>query len=84
MNCRRRLPSISVTVTSSERPSPSDSTIVGVSAPGRWILVMASRNTVERGRGNRRAIVISSSAISRSATNVPAAAAMKISATRRS
>ena len=49
MNCRRRLPSISITVTSSARPRPSESTTLTVSAPGRWMLAIASRSTVERG-----------------------------------
>ena len=67
MNWRRRLPSISITVTSSARPRPSDSTKLGVKAPGRWILAMASRNTVERGLGTRRAIHMISMATKRSA-----------------
>ena len=46
VNWRRRLPSISSTVTSSARPRPSDSTTVGVSAPGRWMLAIASRRIV--------------------------------------
>ena len=34
-NCRWRLLSISTRVTSNERPRPSESTTLGVSAPGR-------------------------------------------------
>ena len=48
VNWRCRLPSISITVTSKARPRPSESMTVGVSAPGRWILAMASRSVVER------------------------------------
>ena len=81
-NCRRRLPSISITVTSSARPRPSDSTTLTVSAPGRWMLAMANRSTVERMRGRRRAISIKSAATARSVTNTPAAAATKIAAMR--
>ena len=55
---------------------------VGVSAPGRWMLAMASRSAVERGRGKRRAIAMTSSATSRSTRKMPAAAAMKIAAMR--
>ncbi len=51
---RRRLPSISASATSRVSPSPSDSTTVDVSAPGRWILPIASRSTVERTRGAAR------------------------------
>ena len=57
-NSRCRLPSISTTVTSNARPRPSDSMTLGVSAPGRWMLAMASRKTVERWRGTCRAIHI--------------------------
>src|SRR5665811_1516679 len=56
-NCRCKLPSISITVTNSAIPKPSESTMVGVSAPGRWILAMAMRSTVERARGAWRAAV---------------------------
>ena len=56
----RKLPSISITVTSSASPRPSDSTMLGVSAPGRWMLAIARRAIGERGRGTRRATVISS------------------------
>ena len=73
-DCRRS----AITVTSSASPRPSDSTTLGVSAPGRWILAMASRTTGERGRGSRRAICISSVATRRSSTNTAAAAATKI------
>ena len=51
---RRRLPSISASVTSRVSPRPSDSTTEGVRAPGRWMLPMASRSAVERTRGARR------------------------------
>ena len=60
VNSWRRLPSISSTVTSSARPRPSDSTTVGVSAPGRWMLAIASRRTVERGRGDAARSAMSS------------------------
>ncbi len=83
-NSRCRLPSISVTVTSSASPKPSESTTVGVKAPARWILAMASRNTVERCRGTLRAIHIISMATSRSIRKMPAADAMKIAPMRRS
>ena len=43
--------------------------MLGVSAPGRWMLAIASRRSVERGRGTRRASAISSDATSRSRTN---------------
>ncbi len=82
MNCRRRLPSISITVTSSAKPRPSDSTTLVVSAPGRWILERASRSTVERGRGTRRAISRTSAATSHSNRNKPPDAAKKIAAMR--
>src|SRR2546422_5215812 len=41
-------------VTSTARPRPSDITTEGVSAPGRWMLAMASRSMVMRLRGMRR------------------------------
>ena len=53
MNCRRRLPSISTTVTRRASPNPSDSTTLVVSAPGRYTLAMARRSTVERACGRR-------------------------------
>ncbi|MNV82946.1 hypothetical protein D3C71_1767170 [compost metagenome] len=55
VNSRRRLPSINASVTSSARPRPSDSTTDGVSAPGRWMLPIASRSDGELTRGLRRA-----------------------------
>ncbi len=83
-NCRCRLPSISMTVTSNDRPRPSESTTLGVNAPRRWMLAMASRNSVERMCGRRRAIAIVSIATSHSATKRTAAAPTKIAARRRS
>ncbi len=82
VNSRCRLPSISITVVSKARPSPSESMTVGVSAPGRWMLAMASRSVVERQRGRRLAIHMTSSATSRSTRKMPAAEAMKIAAMR--
>ncbi len=63
-------------------PSPSDSMTLGVSAPARWILAMASRSTVERWRGRRRAIHIVSIATSRSSRKTTAAATTKRSRRR--
>ena len=56
--------------------------MVGVSAPGRWILAIASRKAVMRACGSFLAASMMSDAISRSATNVAAAAATKIAAMR--
>src|SRR6185503_5983105 len=53
-NWRRRLPSICSSVTSSASPRPSDSTTLGVSAPGRWILASTRRNRAYRGRDEDR------------------------------
>ena len=39
-------------VTSTASPSPSDITTEGVSAPGRWMLAIASRSMVMRLRGS--------------------------------
>ena len=83
-NWRCRLPSISTRVTSKERPSPSESTTLGVSAPGRWMLVTASRISVERCRGSRRASAMVSTATSRSARKITAAETTNIAASRRS
>ncbi len=58
---RRRLPSISTTVTSSASPSPSDRITDGVIAPGREILANASRSMVARGRGKRATPAITES-----------------------
>ena len=58
--------------------------MVGVSAPGRWMLATASRTAVMRECGTRRAIAITSSPTSCSVTNTAAAAATKIAAMRRS
>ena len=78
-DCRRS----ASTVTRSARPKPSDSTTVGVSAPGRWILAMASRATGECRRGRRRAICHRSTvATRRSSTNTAAAATTKMAAIR--
>ena len=74
-NCRRKLPSISITVTSKAIPKPSESTTVGVSALGRWILATAMRKAVERARGMRAAINISSAATRRNKTKTAAAVA---------
>ena len=69
-----KLPSISITVTSSAMPRPSDSTMVGVSAPGRWILAMAMRSPVARARGACRARNINTDGDdSATARNTPAA-----------
>ena len=73
-NCWRRLPSISITVTSSASPRPSDITTAGVSAPGRWMLAIAIRHTVERGRPSAAAPRISKVATKRSSTNTAPAA----------
>jgi hypothetical protein len=58
--------------------------MVGVSAPGRWMLAMASRSAVARACGSRRAMAISSRATSWSMPNTAAAEAMKIAAILRS
>jgi len=68
-NCRRRLPSIWVIVTKTARPRPSDITTDGVSAPGRWMLAIASRSMVMRVRGRRRASAISPPATPRNSAN---------------
>ena len=47
--------STSATVTSSDRPAPSDSTTERVSPPGAPRLPMASASSGRRGRGTRRA-----------------------------
>ncbi len=47
--------------------------MVGVSAPGRWILATAMRRLVDRARGARAASAISIVATSRSSRNVAAA-----------
>jgi hypothetical protein len=82
VNSRCRLPSISMTVVSKASPSPSESMTVGVSAPGRCVLAMASRKVVERARGRRRAAVMARSATMRSSTRMAAADATKIAAMR--
>ena len=51
---------------------------VGVKEPGRWMLAMASRSTVEPARGRRRAIAMVSIASSRSMRKTPIAEATKI------
>ena len=58
--------------------------MVGVNAPGRWMLAMARRNAVALACGNRRATAMSRIATSCSSTNTAAAAATKISAILRS
>ena len=58
--------------------------MVGVSAPGRCMLAMASRSAIARACGSRRATAITSSATSSSAANTAAAATMKIGAILRS
>ena len=65
-------------------PRPSESTTLGVSAPGRWILASAMRRPVERGRGARAAAAIRPAATKRSNTNTAAAVPTKMTATRRS
>ena len=75
-SCARMLPSMRVSATSSARPRPSDSTTVGVSAPGRWMLAIASRNATIRECGIFRAAAISRKATTRSSTKPPAVASM--------
>ena len=79
---RRKLPSISTSATSSVSPRPSDSTTAGVSAPGRWMLPTASRKTVERTRGARRASAVTPMATTRRSRNAPAVAPTKMAAIR--
>ena len=50
-DCRRSAPASPA----ASGPSPSDSTTDGVSAPGRWMLPIASLSAVERHRGRLRA-----------------------------
>ena len=83
VNCWRRLPSISITVTSSARPRPSDSTTVGVSAPGRWMLAMREpQHGRARARQPARRAPSARWRPAAAARTPPAAAPTKISATR--
>ena len=82
MNCRRRLPSICVIVTSTAKPRPSDSTTDGVSVPGRWMFATASRTMVRPERGARRASAITTDAMPRNSTNTTIDAATNTAATR--
>ena len=55
-------------------PEPEGQERTGVIAPGRWMLASARRNSVERGRGSRRASAIRPAATRRSSTKAPIAA----------
>ena len=69
-------------VTSTASPRPSDITTDGVNAPGRWMLAIASRSMVMRGRGRLRASAISVAATPRSKANTTIEEATKTAATR--
>ena len=76
-NCRRRLPSICTTITSTARPRPSESTTDVVSAPGRWIFATASRSAVIFERGSLAASRMINQAITYRTRKVAADATTK-------
>ncbi len=71
-------------VTSSVRPSPSESTTESVSPPGRWMLRRASRNSAERTVGARRASAMMPMATAVSTAKIAEIEATKTTATKRS
>ena len=67
----RRLPSINAVATSTVRPSPRDNMTMGVGAPGRCRLAIASLSAANLGLGTRAANAISPRASSGKAMNAP-------------